>query len=239
VKHGWTLDDRRVYFTALNHSRHYVGGQGMPDFLKRIRNEALETLSDSQREALASLIQTPSDSQVLERSPPRPFVKKWTVDALASSLKEVGRGRNLRQGEAMFAAASCINCHRIAGRGTLVGPDLTSVSSRFSRRDLLQSIITPSQVVAEKYRSLQVITTDGKTYIGQLALGGDYRSPVLHLATDPARPFEITKISKSVIEEQRPSPVSWMPEGLLNTLTKNDILDLLAYLEARGEVPPE
>ena len=237
VKQGWTLADRRDYLTALHQSRHYIGGQGMPDFLEKIRAEAIATLSDSERESLASLIEESSDWQVVEQTPPRPFVTKWTVGALAPYLDEVGRGRNLRRGAAMFAAASCNKCHRIAGRGSLVGPDLTSVSSRFSRRDLLQSIITPSKVVADKYRSLHVITTDGKTFVGQPALGGDYRSPVLRLAIDPARPFTITEISKSIIEEERPSLVSWMPEGLLNTLTKNEILDLLAYLEAGGEVP--
>ena len=159
VKQGWTLDDRRHYFTALRQSRHFIGGQGMPNFLQQIRKEAIATLSDSESEILQSLIKQPGDSRIVEQAAPRPIIKKWTIDELASSLEEVGSGRNLRRGKEMFAAASCIKCHRVAGIGTLVGPDLTSVSSRFGRRDLLQSILSPSKVVADKYRSLQVITT--------------------------------------------------------------------------------
>ena len=132
----------------------------------------------------------------------------------------------------MFAAASCSKCHRAAGRGGMVGPDLTSVSSRFSRRDLLVSILQPSKVIPEKYRSLQVATSDGRTLVGQVVASGDFRSPILRLATDPLRPSEVEEIAKNEIEQQKMSPVSWMPEGLLDTLTEKQILDLLAYIES-------
>ena len=81
-----------------------------------------------------------------------------------------------------------------------------------------------------------MVTTDGKSYVGQTSLGGDYRSPVLRLATDPQRPDKIVEISKSEIEQQRPAPTSWMPQGLLDTLSRDEILDLLAYIEAGGRV---
>lgn len=235
ARQGWTLEDRRDYFAALQDSRSYLGGQGMPDFLRRIRAEATATLSEDERAELAPLLATvPKDAE--EGSPPRPFVKKWTVEELTSLADDANARPDLDRGKTLFAIASCSKCHRMAGRGGWVGPDLTSVRSRFSRRDLLESIILPSKVVAEKYRSIQVMTKDGQSYIGQPALGGDYRSTILRLATNPDRPSEVTEISKLTIEAQRPSPVSWMPEGLLNTLTQNEILDLLAYIEAGGEI---
>jgi putative heme-binding domain-containing protein len=233
----WTLDQRKVYFEALARTKHYLGGAGMPDFVKRIREEATATLSESEREALGRLVDDPLSATIVQETPPRPFVRKWTVEALAEALNSAGSRRDLARGEAMFAAASCSKCHRIGGKGTLVGPDLTSASSRFSRRDLLQSIITPSKVVPEKYRSLQIVTASGRTYLGQTVPGGDFRSTSLRLATDPLHPGRYVVIRKSEIEVQRHSPVSWMPDGLLDTLNKEEVLDLLAYIEARGLAP--
>ena len=87
-------------------------------------------------------------------------------------------------------------------------------------------------MIADDYRSLLIVTTDGKTYQGQATLGGDYRSRFLRLSTDALRPFATVEIAKSDIESQQRSNVSWMPTGLLDTFTKDDILDLLTYLES-------
>ncbi len=230
VDQGWTTAARRDYFTALTAANRYLGGAGMPEFLNKIRGEALETLSDGERTTLASILAVKPEQEAADSDPPRPFVRKWTVDAvmaLTGSVDDV----DLVRGKDLFRQASCSRCHRIAGRGTLIGPDLTNVSSRFSRRDLLQSIIEPSKVIAENYRSLQIVTTDGRVLVGQTGLGGDYRSPILRLATDPQKPLAAVEIPKIEIASQQPSTVSWMPEGLLDTLTGEEILDLLAYIE--------
>jgi hypothetical protein len=63
---------------------------------------------------------------------------------------------------------------------------------------------------------------------------GDYRQSVLRIAVDPLRPWQTTEISKDKVESHRESPVSPMPEGLLNTLSRDEVLDLLAYLESGG-----
>ena len=52
-----------------------------------------------------------------------------------------------------------------------MGPDLTSVGRRFSRKEILQSIMYPSHVISSQYRARKVLTTDGKTYIGIAAPG--------------------------------------------------------------------
>ena len=164
----------------------------------------------------------------------RPFVKKWSVnDALAATQALTGKP-DLKRGFELFAAASCSKCHRVGSVGTLVGPDLTSASSRFSRHDLLESIVEPSKSIAEYYRSLKVVTTDGKTYVGRPVLGGDYRSQNLRLAVDPRHPFQITEIDKRTIEQQQVSDISWMPEGLLDILSAEEIRDLVGFIEAGG-----
>jgi putative heme-binding domain-containing protein len=153
---------------------------------------------------------------------------------LAGDLAQPGGRRNFEQGRRMFAAALCVRCHQLGDRGTPVGPDLTEVAGRFARRDLLDSILTPSRVVSETYRNIRVTTRDGRTITGRAVLEGDYRSQLLRLVTDPLEPWKLTEVPKNEITSYGESQISSMPEGLLNSLTREEILDLLGYLEAGG-----
>lgn len=233
-KTGWTIPQRGIWFEALANAQNYQGGAGMPDFLKKIREEAVATLTDSERKSLGKLIEGAPDETIAEPAPVRPFVRKWTMEELSDSLADFGSRRDVLRGKEMFNAAGCVKCHRVRGHGRLIGPDLTSAPSRFSRRDILESIVSPSKVIPESYRSVQIVTTDGMTYVGRVALGGDYRSETLHLATDPLNPYKTIAIPKKQIEIQQPSTISLMPDGTLNTLTKDEIFDLLAFIEGQG-----
>jgi putative heme-binding domain-containing protein len=231
ARNGWTIDSRRTFFAGLAQGKHYAGGAGMDGFLKKIRDEAVATLTNAEREQLGSLIEDTSQTREVVATKPRSLVRKWTVEQLLSPESDQ-HPRDRARGAEVFATASCIHCHRFGARGTPIGPDLTSVSRRFSRRDLLSSIIEPSSVIAEDYRSLQIVTSDGKSYVGQVALGGDFRSPTLRLSTNPMQPFSTVEIPKTKIESQTFSNVSWMPEGLCDTFTKDEILDLIVYIES-------
>ena len=168
----------------------------------------------------------------------RQFVRQWTVQ-LVRPPREIGADRDLNRGQRMYEQALCIHCHRFGDRGRPVGPDLTSVGSRFSQRDILQSIVSPSKVVAEKYRKDVLETVDGKTLIGSVTMAGDYRSPKLRVALDPLRPSKVVEVDKKSIISQTKSNLSQMPEGLLDTFDRDEILDLLAYIASgpgnRGE----
>jgi putative heme-binding domain-containing protein len=231
---GWTPDLRRTYFQLLAGTSDYLGGQGMNDFLAKIRSDAIESLGSDVRETLADVIQAsdPNRGPVFPVATQRPIVEHWTRDTLTAAVAGVNRVGDSERGKQLFVEASCVHCHRVGGFGRLIGPDLTNVNRRFSQHDLLTSIVEPSKVIPEKYQSLQVITTDGRIFVGITALGGDYRSTKLRLATNVLDPYTITEIEKQEIEEIRPSPTSWMPNGLLNTLTAEEVADLLAYLNA-------
>ncbi|NND97100.1 MAG: c-type cytochrome [Pirellulaceae bacterium] len=232
VSKGWTDDLRRDYFTALASNHDFVGGEGMKSFLAKIREDATATLSPDQRKALGRLIEPSESMETIVQPTQRQFVRRWTVDELVPRDGEMDRNRDLIRGQKLFIESTCVNCHRFAGRGTFVGPDLTSIGQRFGTRDLLTSIVEPSAVIAQKYQSLQVVLTDGKSFVGQVALGGDYRSERLRLAVDPHQPFKTLEIDKSEIQSQRLSPVSWMPEGLLDRYKRAEILDLIAFLRS-------
>lgn len=236
VDQPWTLEQRRRYFAWLKRAEAFDNVMAMRQFVTYIRTDALWSLAPAEREALAPQIAQLGTSTA---SPPtvihRPFVRSWTLDELLPSLAEVASGRDLARGQALFTQALCIHCHRLGGAGGALGPDLSVVSARFGRRDLLESILLPSKVVEGKYRDVRIETDDGRMLGGQI-VGADATS--LGVAENPSRPTDVTRIPRSSIVARTTSPVSAMPEGLLNTLSRDEILDLLAYLESSGRPAP-
>ncbi|MDX1948681.1 MAG: c-type cytochrome [Pirellulaceae bacterium] len=236
VRTGWTAESRRSYFTVLGEGTSFVGGEGMPKFLAHLREDALAALPASEKEMLAGLL---SESQPLDEPlpPARPVVKAWRIDDFLPRLADSSHQPDLARGATIFRDALCIRCHRVGARGPAVGPDLTNVASRFSRRDMLASILAPSQVVAENYRGVQLLTTDGRILVGRVIVAGDYRSTKLRLNTDPLRPTQVVEIDKREIEQVRETETSPMPQGLLDGFRAEEVLDLLAFLAA-GAGPP-
>jgi putative heme-binding domain-containing protein len=109
------------------------------------------------------------------------------------------------------------------------------VANRFSRRDLLESILDPSAVVAEVHRNVVVSKNDGSTVMGRI-VQNDFRESKLTLTTNPFVPSELVTIPKGEIRSWEESPVSPMPPALLDTLTREEIEDLLGFLLAGGKV---
>ncbi|MEX0717366.1 MAG: c-type cytochrome [Planctomycetaceae bacterium] len=236
VAAGWTPETRQAYFARLRGMRRFQGGEGMPDFIRLVRNDALESVPEAERETFAKLLI--EERPRYEDVPPRPVVRKWKsndVEELLADGNGDGGVPDLARGRRMFEAASCIRCHRVGTEGEAVGPDLTSIAGRFSRRDVLLSVLEPSRVVAEQYRPVQVLTTQGKVFTGQPLPSSDFRAETLSLLADPLRPDRVTEIPKTEIEFSKVLETSPMPEGLLDTLTREEIRDLLAFLETGGK----
>jgi putative heme-binding domain-containing protein len=149
----------------------------------------------------------------------------WTYQELFSFLTgpEATQGVAAK-GAALFEKAQCIKCHRYGERGETVGPDLTNVSRRFQRKEILESIFFPSQVISDQYASQTVVTNDGQTYTGMVAPSGDGRLVILQLNGEKA------EVAESDVESKTRSKVSSMPEGLLNKMSLEEIADLFAYL---------
>jgi putative heme-binding domain-containing protein len=99
---------------------------------------------------------------------------------------------------------------------------------------MLDSILSPSKVVAENYRNVQILTTDGRQIVGRVAMEGDFRSEKLRLATQPLQPAVVVEISKREIDQVRETETSPMPQGLLDSFSKQEIFDLLAFLVRRN-----
>lgn len=249
LKDGWTLDQRARYFswfnedrTGISHyppelvewfhevGRQYTDGASYPKFLANIKKEAAATLSQEELSKLQPILEGNQTVTQQAPAPQRAFVADWTMEDLAGALDQVSTGRNFKKGEEAFIASQCLACHRFGNQGGASGPDLTAVSSRFARRDLLDSIINPSRVLSEQFQNTRIFTKDGEDVTGRIVNESDDK---IVLVTDPISMTQV-EIPKTEIERQVPSQISPMPEDLVNILTKDEILDLLAYIESGG-----
>jgi putative heme-binding domain-containing protein len=225
-------DDAQItYFSWLKRAASIEGGLSLPGFVTAINREALASLSDARQTTIASILadEPAQSTEQVERK--TAFVKAWTITDLSGSLDTLGTGRNFAQGRAMFAAAQCIDCHRIKGSGGSTAPDLTGASGRFSRTDLLEAIISPSKIISDQYQTVLVARSEGDPVLGWIVEQSD---TTIVVNTDPRTTARIT-IDRTNITSITPVPVSMMPQGLVQVLTKDEILDLLSYIEAGGD----
>jgi putative heme-binding domain-containing protein len=167
----------------------------------------------------------------------RPFVREWGHAELGELLQGLEKGRSYAKGREIFAAASCTACHRVNGDGTAVGPSLEDLAKEWAAQkvtdtDLLWELVEPSKTIKEKFRSQVFVTVDGRQLAGLIV---DEDKSKVRLLSNPLMVREPETINVDQIEERFTSPVSLMPKGLLNTLTAEEILDLLAYLKAGGD----
>lgn len=137
----------------------------------------------------------------------------------------VARGDRAR-GRELFSR-TCQQCHTLFGTGGDVGPELTG-ANRADLDYLLSNIVDPSGVVGQDYLSTMVWTHDERLVTGILKEETD--SSIV-LRTERER----LVIPKSEIESRRTSEVSTMPEGQLDTLQPDEIVNLIAYLQGASQ----
>ena len=106
------------------------------------------------------------------------------------------------------------------------------MGSKYSSRDILESILEPSKVVSDQYQNYTVIKKDGEDVTGRITDENDKRIVVV---PNPLEPESRVEIKKADIAKRVPSKLSPMPQGLVNGLTRDEILDLIAYLESSGK----
>jgi putative heme-binding domain-containing protein len=159
-----------------------------------------------------------------------PEGKYKSADLLEFLTKDpAGTKGDVVRGKAIFTKGQCAKCHKFGSEGEGVGPDLTTLSKRFKRADTLESLVFPSKVISDQYRSTTILTKKGVRIDGLAAAQGDVLTVVqgdgskLTLRTDE-------------IEARYASLTSVMPENLLDPLTRQEIADLFAFMES--EPPP-
>ena len=155
---------------------------------------------------------------------------RWSLGFLEQFLSgEQGKFGEKTNGAQIFAKAQCSSCHKLDTLGNGFGPDLTSVTRRFTRSEFLESVLFPSHIISDQYASKKILTTNGQVHTG-------ITIKTKQGLTVRTKENKELLIAKADIEEVLPSKVSAMPAGLLDTLTPSEIRDLLCFV---GYLPQE
>lgn len=167
------------------------------------------------------------------------FVEIWgPIDDQPADSKEFSRYKNLvsgkdaktpniANGEKLFTR-TCGVCHKLLGNGGNIGPDLTG-SNRSSIDYLLFNILTPSAEIQDAYKMVVVTSRDGRTFSGNV-ISENERQITLRVVGQ-----NDVVLNKSSIQSRETTATSMMPQGLLSTLTDQEVTDLLSYLMKAGK----
>jgi len=144
------------------------------------------------------------------------------VDSYRDALKLAG---NDVRGKKVFDT-NCAKCHMPRMQGGRVGPDLSGVNNK-SKDELLTSILNPSYAIEPHYVHYIVTTKDGEIHDGVIA----NETPGAVTLRGGTENGDET-ILRSNIAEIRASSISLMPEGLEESMSRQDVADVIAYLRA-------
>jgi putative heme-binding domain-containing protein len=230
VSNAWDSDSARRVLDWLYQTRSLPGGKLVETTWRNLRSDFEAALPESLRGELRdewARLDEPRPEEPRTIVPPRPVVQKWTMEDLIDDVNRLRlEDHSADTGQKALAAAACLQCHRVGQRGGHNGPDLTQVGKRFDGRALLESMLHPSRQVDPKYLNATYLMADGRIVTGRtVGVGKDELTIEIDAMTGRS-----VAIRRDEIEQSMPNPVSPMPEGLLDTLTREEVLDLIALL---------
>ena len=159
--------------------------------------------------------------------------QQWKLEDLVEEIKTLPPGRSFDVGRELFKVANCVACHKINDVGQVFGPDLVKLDvKKHTTEYILQSILEPSKDIEDKFVSYGFLMDSGKVITGMIVKES---ADEVQIVIDPAAKGKPTLLATAQIEARKKSAVSIMPKGLLDKLSREEILDLIAYIYARGD----
>jgi putative heme-binding domain-containing protein len=156
-----------------------------------------------------------------------------TPKELQETVADVQKQGDPVRGEAIYRRKdmSCLKCHAIGGAGGQVGPDLASIGASAPVDYLIESILLPNKAVKEGFHAVKVTLLNGKVHSG-IKKRESKTEVVLRDAEDKEIVIPVKDIDESV------NTRSLMPDGLADTLTRGELVDLVRFLSELGKVGP-
>ncbi|TDU73412.1 putative heme-binding domain-containing protein [Prosthecobacter fusiformis] len=232
AKAGWTPELRKTFFSWFPRARTWKGGNSFKGFIENIRKDSLATfVPESELAELDAISSKVEGADIPNYVAPKGPGKAWSVDEVVALTSGGLKGRDFKNGEAMYRSVMCATCHRFNGDGGSIGPDLTGSGNRYTMRDLMENIVDPSKVISDQYDSHQITKKDGSTILGRIVVEENGKVFVM---ANPFAPNDQLAINVSEIASKETRQVSMMPPGLINALNQDELLDLIAYLISGG-----
>jgi putative heme-binding domain-containing protein len=216
-----TLESRSATSrTAARRALHRIHVEALPRILQRLPKLTPPVIAELQ--SVYRTNRTTETAALFAIEAPRPTREAFLDHALANR-GDSAKGRTLFEDR---TGVACIQCHRIQGQGTDVGPDLSGAGAQFDRRTLAESILWPNRAVREGYTLTRFELSDGDEVLGMIRAETTDSISLQPAAGEPML------LPKSRIRSRQPTSQSLMPEGLEGSLSLDDFADLLAYLES-------
>jgi putative heme-binding domain-containing protein len=236
ARKNWTPELHAAYFAWFRKSFEFSGGRSYVGFIDRARKLALQHVPESKKSYYNQLggadLLTANGNDMASISYPKGPGKSWKLEEALGLLDKPLEGRDFENGKSMFAATTCIRCHAIGSDGGgNIGPDLSNLGTRFSKKDMLEAIIDPNKTVSDQYAATQFMLRNGTSVIGRLT---NQDKDAYYVSQNPYAPDQIQKIWKKQVISAKYSPVSIMLPGLINSLNAEELKDLMAYLMSNG-----
>jgi len=239
IKEGWTAETRNALVDWFDYGRTVRGGASAEGFINNLWHATLALLPSDEKRAARDRAEAARKQRMQEAlalvqeleeeraANPSTELANMSFEELAEYLEydPMAYRANLEQGERVFIRTKCAACHVFGEVGTGGGPDLSTVTSRFRRRDILEAIMFPSRVISDQYIGVDLELDDFSTVTGMVVTETD---TTLSLIQVDGVPIEI---DKSMILTQKEAEESIMPEGLINTMSLGDLVALINYLE--------
>ncbi len=160
------------------------------------------------------------------------LVKDWKASDFSDADLSI-KTRSFNSGATAFKRIGCIQCHKVGNDGGEFGPNLAQLEKKKQTAAyVLGSLIDPSKDIEAKYALRTYLTGDGEVISGFVVRETDTE---VYVKSDPRKPDKPTVIRKADIEQEKKNDKSAMPNGLLNYFSKDEVLDLIAYVLAAGD----
>jgi putative heme-binding domain-containing protein len=233
---GWTPELRQKYFSWFGNAFKYEGGRSYVGFIDRARKLALAHVPKDQFDKFNKMsgadILTSSGNDIVRTDyTPKGPGRRWTLENAVAAVDSGTASVNFDSGKKIYAAVLCSSCHSMQGSGGDIGPDLTQLGTRFSNKDILESIIHPNKVVSDQYASTIFYLKNGQSVVGRLV---NEDKANYSISQNPFAANELRKIPKKDVTSKRFSQESIMFPGLINSLNPQELKDLMAYLKSGG-----
>ncbi len=237
AKAGWTPALREKYFQWYSTAFAYKGGNSYVGFIEKARKMALTNAPKEKMEHFSTIsgnaMLVANGRRFTVLGNPKGPGRDWKMDDAMQVVNTDSTNRDFANGKMLFSASLCSTCHNMRGEGGgAVGPDLTQLGTRFSNRDILESIIQPSKVISDQYAATEFTMKDGSVVSGRLK---NEENGKYYISMNPFAPQTLQVVLKKDVVKTKLSDVSIMYPGTINRLNKEELKDLLAYLTSGGD----
>ncbi len=216
----------------------------------KMLHQALEEITQNDFGDIESQLDVLLAAKKRKDQPTRQLVQKLER-SLAADKNKIDRhrlslfGGDIKRGRKIFfekTEVSCLRCHKVNGQGGEVGPDLSEIGKRVlphkpRNRYLMEAIVDPNKYIAEGYASIVVTDIEGEQHIG--IIKEKTKDHIILMDAEGKK----KKIMLDDIDEQKKGNSS-MPEDIIKKLSREELRDVIAYLESlqeeiRGEIRGE